>query len=81
MLTTLLVLASAAFAAALVWLWARSRSAVLAATLAEHDDQLAKALVELTALRAKREELNIQVARLDNALKVSQGSGYRWARP
>jgi DNA recombination protein RmuC len=79
MLTTLLVLASAALAAVLVWLWARSRSAALAATLAERDAQLANSLAELTPLRAKCEELNIKTARLDNALHAEQDAHVRLA--
>ena len=55
--TLLATLATAAVTAALVWLWARSRSAALAATLAERDDQLARAGTELAALRARLPEL------------------------
>ena len=75
MLTTLLAsLASAAIAAALVWLWARSSSAALAATLAERNDQLAKAETELAALRARLSELEAEKSRLATLLTAERAA-------
>jgi DNA recombination protein RmuC len=70
--TTLLVLASAAVTAALVWLWARSRSAALAERLRLLTDQLAKAEFELAAQRARIPELERDKARLDTLLTAER---------
>jgi DNA recombination protein RmuC len=70
--TTLLVLASAAVTAALVWLWARSRSAALGERLRQLADQLAKAEIELAALRARIPELERDKARLDTLLTAER---------
>ena len=70
--TTLLVLASAAVTAVLVWLWARSRSAALAERLRLLTDQLAKAEFELAALRARIPELERDKARLDTLLTAER---------
>ncbi len=70
--TTLLVLASAAVTAALVWLWARARSAALAERLRQLTDQVAKAEIELAALRARIPELERDKARLDTLLTAER---------
>ena len=70
--TTLLVLASAAIAAALVGLWARARSAALAERLRQLADQLAKTEIELAALRARIPELERDKARLDTLLTAER---------
>ena len=70
--TTLLVLASAAVTAALVWLWARARSAALAERLRQLADQLAKTEIELAALRARIPELERDKARLDTLLTAER---------
>ena len=70
--TTLLVLASAAVTAALVWLWARARSAALAERLRQLIDQVAKAEIELAALRARIPELERDKARLDTLLTAER---------
>jgi DNA recombination protein RmuC len=70
--TTLLVLASAAVTAALVWLWARARSAALAERLRQLTDQVAKAEIELAALRAHIPELERDKARLDTLLTAER---------
>ena len=70
--TTLLVLASAAVTAALVWLWARARSAALAERLRQLIDQVAKAEIELAALRAHIPELERDKARLDTLLTAER---------
>ena len=75
--TLLATLATAAVTAALVWLWARSRSAALAATLAERDDQLARAGTELAALRARLPELEAERSRLTTLLTAEQDAHTR----
>jgi DNA recombination protein RmuC len=75
--TTLLATLAAAVTAALVWLWARSRTAALAATLAERDDQLAKAGTELAALRARLPELEAERSRLTTLLTAEQDAHTR----
>ena len=70
--TTLLVLASAAIAAALVWLWAKSRSAALAERQRLLADQFAKAEADLAALRAHVPNLEAEKARLATLLTVER---------
>jgi len=70
--TTLLVLASAAIAAALVWLWAKSRSAALAERQRLLADQFAKAEADLAALRAHVPNLEAEKARLATLLTAER---------
>jgi DNA recombination protein RmuC len=76
-LTTLLVLAAAVIAAALVGLWARARSAALAERLRQLTDQVAKAEIDLAALRARIPELERDKARLDTLLTAEQDAQAR----
>jgi DNA recombination protein RmuC len=71
------ILVAAVVAGLFVWLWMRSRSAALSATLAERDEHLVKTLGDLTALRAERDDLAKQVARLDSALQAEKDAHVR----
>ncbi len=72
MLTTLLVLASAAVAAALVWLWAQARSAALAERQRLLADQFAKAEADLAALRTHLPDLEAEKTRLATLLTAER---------
>jgi DNA recombination protein RmuC len=71
-LTTLLVLASAAVAAALVWLWAQARSAALAERQRLLADQFAKAEADLAALRTHLPDLEAEKTRLATLLTAER---------
>jgi DNA recombination protein RmuC len=68
----LLALLAAAVAAALVWLWARSRTAALAARQRLLEEQLAKTEAELVALRARLPELEADKSRLATLLTAER---------
>lgn len=70
--TTLLVLASAVIAAALVWLWAKSRSAALAERQRLLAEQFAKAEADLAALRVHLPDLEAEKARLATLLTAER---------
>jgi DNA recombination protein RmuC len=70
--TTLLVLVSAAVAAALVWLWAQARSAALAERQRLLADQFAKAEADLAALRAHLPDLEAEKTRLATLLTAER---------
>ena len=72
MLTTLLVLASAAVAAALVWLWTQARSAALAERQRLLADQFAKAEADLAALRMHLPDLEAEKTRLATLLTAER---------
>jgi DNA recombination protein RmuC len=65
------VLAAAA-TALVVWLWARSRTAALAARQHALEEQLAKAEADLKAMRLERDDLKTQVGRLETGLKAER---------
>ena len=67
MLETVIALASAAIAGALVWFWAKSQSATLAERARIATEQLTQANAELTALRAKLTELESERGALREA--------------
>jgi DNA recombination protein RmuC len=71
-LTTLLVLASAAVAAALVWLWAQARSAALAERQRLLAGQFAKAEADLAALRTHLPDLEAEKTRLATLLTAER---------
>jgi DNA recombination protein RmuC len=70
--TTLLVLVSAAVAAALVWLWAQARSAALAERQRLLADQFAKAEADLAALRTHLPDLEAEKTRLATLLTAER---------
>lgn len=69
---TLIAVLAAAATAALVWLWARSRSAALAERLRLLGEQLAKADTELAALRLRLSALEAERSRLDTLLTAER---------
>jgi DNA recombination protein RmuC len=70
--STLIAVLAAAVAAALVWLWARSRSAALAERLRLLGEQLAKADAEVAALRTRLPALEAEKSRLDTLLTAER---------
>jgi DNA recombination protein RmuC len=71
-LTTLLVLASAVIAAALVWLWAQARSAALAERQRLLAGQFVKAEADLAALRTHLLDLEAEKTRLATLLTAER---------
>ena len=77
MSTPLIALLAAFAAAAVAWLWARSRSAALAERVRLLDDQLTKVEAELAAMRARIPELEAEKSRLDTLLTAERDAQTR----
>jgi len=75
--TPLIALLAAFAAAAVAWLWARSRSAALAERVRLLDDQLTKVEAELAAMRARIPELEAEKSRLDTLLTAERDAQTR----
>ncbi len=72
MTSFLVALVAAVLTGLIVWLWLGKKSAALVERVRSADEQSQKSQSELAALRAERDELKTQAARLETALKAER---------